>query len=1077
MILVLAAGQAAAQQAAPDTEVVIVTGTRIERDPNLASPIPVQAVTAEDIQLSGQLNLADIVNDVPALLGSVTGETSLESGFADGTNVLDLRNLGPERTLTLVNGRRHVSGVEGSQSVDIGSIPKGLVERVEVLTGGASAIYGADAVTGVVNFILKDDFEGFDLDISTGLSGEGDASQLGVSALWGANINNGSGNLAIAFDFSSEEGLTAGERSFLANNRQWDDRANPALRFQRGDITASTTPTLARYYNFDNTGLYPYGLTIPTAAAFATAYQAEFGTAPTLNATEQALLNRRIGAPTRLINPYPVFTVSSTGGVIAPADFSLAPGVDVNGNGTDDCLESFVGYNSSFDGAASFGATGGCWTVQPDGSVRPVQDGLITGNFDGFGGELIEQTFNEDTVIPQDSRYALNVLFNQDLNDTMSFFAEAKYVRAEIDVASPYNTFYDLLTVAPDNPFIPTALQGVADAAGGLFITRDMLDLGLSVDQNERRTTRLLAGLKGTIAETYDWEIAFNYGQFERIRTDQNRVILDRFFAGIDVTTDAAGNPTCRSNVDTTPPPATPFDIPAWDPGFYTFQPGDGTCVPVNILGGRGAISQEAIDWVTTTTVNRDEITQTVISANLSGDSSQLFKLPAGPIGFALGGEFRVEESQAQFDPLVLGVIPDGQPNAGALIDTLTFNNSLVYDPSTKTLNTKGDYDVKDIYGEISIPLLADMLLAQELTVDGAYRYSDYSTVGGAETWKLGLVYSPVSDFTIRASQSQAIRAPNIFELFSPPQGAFFRPIDPCDQAEITSLLASDPATGAIREANCRADGLPVGYTDPLSARFPGTSGGNPDLTEETADTITAGFVLQPRFLRGLSLSADYWNIDIADAIVAVSAQDIVDNCYDSPSFPNDFCSLFTRNRNTSSPQYGGFTGLNQTQVNFGALQAEGVDISAAYMFSLGSNDFGIRLQGTRQNNLDLFFDPGDPSAVDPELGELFIPEWSGNLTLSWANGPVKLALKTQYFGEMLLRGAEIESYETIFGDAAIADETFVFDLAGEFKASETVSFYGGVNNISDEVPFVTEQAFPVSPRGRYFFVGARASF
>src|SRR5262249_34704477 len=155
----------------------------------LASPVPVQAVVQEDIQLAGENNLADIVNDVPALIGSLTSDQSVQfSDVPDGSHTVDLRRLGPERTLVLVNARRHVPGIEGSQAVDIGSIPKGLVQRVDVLTGGASAIYGSDAVTGVINFILREDFTGYDFDLYTGSSDRGDAETLSFSALAGWNL-------------------------------------------------------------------------------------------------------------------------------------------------------------------------------------------------------------------------------------------------------------------------------------------------------------------------------------------------------------------------------------------------------------------------------------------------------------------------------------------------------------------------------------------------------------------------------------------------------------------------------------------------------------------------------------------------------------------------------------------------------------------------------------------------------------------------------------------------------------------------------------------------------------------------
>jgi outer membrane receptor protein involved in Fe transport len=1056
-------------------QVVIVTGSRISRDANAASPVPVQTVDSDALTYSGSFNTVDVLNDVPALSFSTTSETSnQDGGISDGQNTLDLRGMGEERTLVLVDGRRHVSGVEGSQSVEIGSIPPALIERVEVLTGGASAVYGADAVTGVVNFILKKDFEGLEFDFKTGLSGEGDAEQFQLSGLYGKNFAEGRGNFTVGVNYYRDPGLTMSERSWATRNRIADDDSNPALRFQMGEISPATTPNFAAFYDFDSTGLYPYGLQIPSSDDFIAEYTDLFGEAPTLTAQELALIDRAAAAPPRAILPYHNFSISSKRGVIAPGDFSVFNGIDLDDNGVQDCLDSFTGYNSSLDGAASFGILGGCWVVDDNGQPRPVQDGLVAGDFNGFGGDGIENFFDEELLIPREERVAVNLTGRYQLSDTLAVFGEAKYVYAEVETGSPLNTFWDLLYGAPDNPFLPDALQQLAEDTGGLYITRDPTDIGPNRDTNERRTTRFVLGLEGKLGETWQYEVAANYGEFELQSIDRNYLISDRWFAAIDVISDPeSGAPICRSDIDDTPPPTTVFDIPTWESGFFTFTPGDGQCRPANIWGGVGAISQDAIDFFTTTVYGKDTITQTVFSASLIGDSSTWFSLPAGPIGIALGAEWREETSKAEFDPLELGIIPEGAPfPAGTLVETVSENKTLGFEGSNKLNNANGSYDVTDFFTEVSVPLLKDTLLADELTLDGAFRYSDYSTIGGADTWKLGLVWAPVDDIRFRANVSQAVRAPNIFELFSPDQPAFFRPVDPCAQSEIDSLAESDPATAAIREANCRAAGIPEGFEDPLSARFAGVAGGNENLQEETADTRTIGVVLQPRFVENLVISVDYWDITVDDAIVAVSSQDIVDNCYDSPTFPNDYCSLFTRNTNPASAQFNGFNFLRQTQLNFGSIEASGIDFAFSYPFTLGSHRFSLSAQATRQKKLDYFFDPADATAVDPELGELFRPEWAGNASLAWTFKSLTLAWKTQYLGEQALRNVSIETYQTQYGESAIVDEVYLHDLTAQFALDETLTVFAGAQNITDEQPYITEFSWPTGPRGRFFYLG-----
>jgi iron complex outermembrane receptor protein len=1084
LAMAAAPGLALAQEAeepaaqAPAADVVLVTGSRIARDPNLASPVPVQSLDAEALQLSGEVSLADIVNRIPALLASTTAEQTLT-----GANALNLRGLGSVRTLTLVNGRRHVAGFEGDQAVDIGSIPRGLVERVEVLTGGASAIYGSDAVTGVVNFILRDDFEGQSYDARFGMSSRGDAENASLQALWGRNFHEGRGNITFALDYTFDSVLRFGDRPWSANNGLSRSLPNPALRFQAGDITAST-PLFGNFFNFQQTGRYPYGLPIPTSAqAFINQYNATFGTNLTvadLSAAELALIERRNTAPSRAILPQPNFSISSRRGVISPGNFGLAPGIDTNGSGVDDCLESFVGWNNSLVGTGSFGFAGGCWVVNNDGSVRPYRDGLVAGSFNQFGGDGIEDVFDQTYLIPQTERITANLNARYDLTPSTRAFFEFKASQSVTQRGTPLNTFYDLLYGAPDNPFLPVELQGLAQSTGGLFITRDPTDLGPNVTQFTRDTYRVVGGLMGELANGWSWEVAANYGQFTNTIKGRNTVLLDRFFAAIDVVSDANGNPVCRSSLDPTAiPPTTIFGIPDFDPGFYTFTPGDGQCRPANIWGGPNSISADAVDFITTTTIDELRLEQTVLSGLLAGDFGNWFTLPAGPVSFAAGIEYRRETSRLNRDNVDLGILPAGSPfGEGTLISDVSANGSLGFNALSQFFNSSGNFDVTDVFIELSVPLLANLPLAQELTLDGAYRYADYSTVGGAETWKLGLLWTPVEDISFRGTISQAIRAPNIDELFRPDNPAFFRPIDPCDASELGN--APDPA---LRAANCQAGGnglpgLPGGFTDPLSARFPGVAGGNQNLSEEKADTVTIGLVFTPRFVPGFNFTLDYWNVQIEDGIGFVTAQQIVNGCYDASDFPNSgFCGLFERETNAASPQFGGFRFLRQSFVNFASIEAKGYDFAANYSFSWRDYDFRMGVSGTRQEQLDFFNNPLDPTDVNPALEELRRPIWAGNANVGVTRGDLSLGWNTQYVGRQALGGVEVETIDTLFGDAGWAPEMYIHNFNASYRFSESVRLYGGVNNVFDEFPYVTERAWPAGPRGRFFFVGIEASF
>ncbi len=1097
-----------------EIEEVVVTGTRLKTS-NANSSQPIVSVTAEQLVEGGQLDISEVLNDAPPLLNSISSTNSLDGVASNldlentqnfGGAALDLRGLGDKRTLTLVNGRRHVSGIEGSAAVDITTIPSALIDRIDVLSGGASAVYGSDAVTGVVNVILKDDFEGMEISFQGGAAEAGDNDGGRFSFIGGSNFADGRGNVTVAIQYEEDSGLLMGDRGFLGNNNLANDDANPALRFQFGDITEST-PNFARYYNFENTGLFGLGLRIPESETFIADYTSEFGEAPTLTQAELDLLDRGANAFPQAILPGRTFNITSPYGVVAIGDFGtefpLGTEPDLDGDGTTDCLQSFNGYNSSLDGAGSFGIAGGCWAINADGQLVPYEDGLIAGSFNHFGAEQSYVRPDDFHAIPERKQYSIDVIGHFDMTEAASIFWEAKYVYQEIEAIEQYHNFTDLLYGAPDNPYLPEELSAFVNNAGlgfggidgGLHISRDSDDWGENLTTNERETMRFVVGIEGAIGDVFSYEISGNYGKFEREMVDREDMIADRFFAAIDAVTDpATGEAVCRSDLDPTAyPRTTPFNIFQFVGGgvpssFFTFTPGDGQCRPMNIWGGRGAMSQESIDFVTYDREVNEEIEQTVFTAFVTGDSSPWFELPAGPIGIVVGAEWREEKTSQDFGLLDQGILPvsgvtsDGTPfSAGDWVGDVSAAQSLGPVPSTRLLPSSSDYDFFDYFVEVSIPLLADLPGAQELGIDLAYRESDNSVFGSNDTYKYGLNWAPTSDVRFRYTFSEATRVPNLFELFSPEQGARFRPDDPCDANNI--VTAADPS---LREANCivdlQANGVAdaaifdslgnYAFEDPLSAGFPGAIGGNPDLLPETGETTSYGIVLTPRFLEGLTLSVDYIQIEIEDAILDVSEQNIVNRCYDSSSLANQFCPLISRNDDPTSAQSGGLDFLRQVQLNFGSADYEGYDITVQYDFTAFETNFSALLSWTVVETLELIEEGG---VVDDELGEMRRPEDAALLTLSVDRGPFSFSWTTQYLSQQLLTyedGAEIETASVNFGPSAFTDnDTFIHDFRGSFTQA-SYSLFGGINNVTDEEPFITERAYPVSPIGRYYYVG-----
>ncbi|MGB3724507.1 MAG: TonB-dependent receptor [Glaciecola sp.] len=1009
------AQDAGAEEAA---EVIKVTGSRIPSDPNVTSSVPLQSLDEDDIKLSGELNLADIVNDIPALVSSLTAENSVT-----GANELNLRGLGGERTLVLVNGRRHVAGFRGTSSVDIGTIPRALVKSVEVTTGGASAVYGADAVTGVVNFILKDDYEGLQLDATGSLPEQGGGEAFAFDLLYGQNFDGGKGNIVFAASVEQEESLTYADRDWSRNNgiASVEPRANP---------------------------------------------------------------DTSEGAAARAVINDPRFWLTSQEGSIAPTfggrDVTY---VDINQNGIADCQESEGGRT---------GFLAGCWLTNPDGSIRVNQDGTVLNGLWGIGGDGGRISFDRDTLFPSTDKFVLNLNGQYEFSDDLIGFFEAKYVKAESTSFAEQDTFYDTLFIPADNPFIPAELSPVLDETGGLLLTQDPVDFS---DNNPftytRETTRFVAGLEWYINDDHRLEFSINHGTFKNT-SETTGLYLDRIFAAIDATTDENGNTVCRSDID----PSAAYEIDYFTAGngyanggfssdrYYSFTPGDGQCAPLNPFGTYSA-SAAAQNFVTSNLTDVLEVEQTVLSLYVSGEFEVLESVLDGPIGYATGLEYREESSDNRLDPLTLGILPEGTSYTPGVqvseVDDFLFSFTDI--DNSQQFNTQGEYDVTDAFLEVRLPVFYDREFAHELTVDGAVRVADYSTLGNATTWKFGFSYSPIEDIGFRATISEAVRAPNISELFDPRLPiTISATADPCDPGNVSNGTAA-------REANCVASLQAAGvattdivdangdfiWVNPLTGRFAGTSGGNPDLDVETAETFTFGVVLQPSFAEGLVVTLDYWDVQIDDAILAVSSGDILDGCFDSDSYPNlGFCEQFTRRAD------GGLNDLTTGQINFARQAAEGIDFSVSYSFSVEEDTFGISLVGTHQKSLDNFFNPLDLTEVNPEVEEVQLPKTSGNLQLSWERGPLSVALQTSFQSKQsvdeieLVRG--LNGNSALYGNAGFFDEVYVVDVNASYEISEELLVFGGINNLADEEPYATQTAWPVGPRGRTLFVGVSYS-
>lgn len=1002
----LASSLASAQQEA-QVEEVIVTGSRIAR-PNLESSVPVTTVTGEELFETGNTSVGDLLNDLPAMRSTFSQSNSTRFLGTTGLNLLDLRGLGTQRTLVLVNGRRHVGSdiLSNAVSPDVNTFPTDLIERIDVVTGGNSAVYGSDAIAGVVNFVLKRNFEGLQVRAQAGDTFEGDAPNHYASVLWGTNLFDNRGNIAVNLEWASQD-------EFFASDRE-------NLRTPAGFVSTDSDPS-----------------------------------------GSDGIPDRQFFRDTR-------FATLSNGGslLIEPEeDSGLAPcGIDYLG----------TPYGCSY-------------LFQPDGSLTPQTGTRIGtapgGNFVGGNGSTNREA-NLLAIYPKLDRLSFNVFGNLEISEGLRPFIEAKYVRTKSKMYTG-PAFFQGGTIDADreqprfdNPFLTdTARAQIAQAylnAGlpapaaddPLELRRNLLDLGPRREDAERETSRIVLGIEGDFADDWSYEVSVNYGRFKEDTDVLGNLNMQRFVLAMDSTRTASGTIVCRSQID--PSAALAYPFPVDEDYAAAALPGDvAGCVPLNPFG-EGSITPAMREYLLQNTTSVAQIEQFVVSASVAGSSARWFELPAGPIGFAFGVEHRTEDNSFRSDALV---------ESG-----LTFYNALPRFEPPK-------FEVNEVFGEFRVPILAGITMVEDLTFNAAARIADYKgETGQVLAHNFGLEWSPIDSLRFRVGKARAVRAPNLVDLYSDQSQNFDFVDDPC--------AAQNIGTGsANRAANCAAAGIPATFDYEYTATLELVSGGNPNLTEESSDSFTAGLVFQPIFVPGLSLSVDYFDIDIEDVITAPTAQDILNACYDSASLANQFCGLFERAGAGGGPRdeepFRILEGsLLQVQLNYAKSTSRGIDVEAAYSREIGNlGRLATRLVYTRTLQRDDYLDPANPEYADRVLWELGDPRDAFNWNLSLSRGALTIDYEMRYIGKMVLN-----EYEDLFslngepprdldyGDRRYYPNVYYHDIRAGYDLSDSLNLYLGIDNIEDKVPPLGltgtgEGSGIYESRGRFVYAGLKYNF
>jgi iron complex outermembrane recepter protein len=915
-------------EAAGGLEEVVVTGSRIAR-PGFEAPTPLTMVQADELQRKAPGALADGLNQLPQFQNSTTTSArSTGTGGAQNTgNYLNMRALGTNRVLVLQDGQR-MATTGNNGGVDVSLIPSMLVANVDVVTGGASAVYGSDAVSGVVNFVLNKRLEGLQIQAQAG-TGTGDAEGLD------------------SYRFGAAGGV--------------------ALLDDRLHIVAS-----AERYHSDP-------------------------------------LNRRY---------FPI----------------MAEGWTLNGNGTAaNPYRHISGTRSltlSNGGIVTTGPLAG-QQFDPSGNLVPFNPGTPTNiagvNIGGDGGYFSQdigttgssQTMNQFFIRPE-----------YDFGNDLLGFVSVGYNFSNYE-SNPGGGFIRQIRIFSDNAFLTNA-QRTALGTTPSFDMGRIFPEGPQHDINQESDSLVInAGLSGRFGESYRWNVGVGHTETE-FTSSQRDMEFSKFYAAIDAVRDPSGNIVCRVLLDPNP------DIRARYQG----------CAPANPFG-QGNVSAEAYDYFWGTSSWRTENEMDSIQATVAGD---LFKLPAGPLSFAAGAEYR-EVSLVQTSNANPAIPVDFTGLRGVLPTQMTryrlMNNGVA----------EGSQDVGEVFAEVNVPVLKDSVIGS-LELSGAARVTDYSTSGNVTTWKFGALFDPIQSIRFRGTVSRDIRAPSLFELYAAQQN------------------------------------VSQSFSDPLTQRNYGiqlVSGGNPNLEPEDAETITAGIVLTPTFIPGLSFSADYFDIDITGAIAApFTAQQILDLCHQS-NYTSPVCELVIRPLGPSNPSPDNIaSSILLVSGNLASQQVRGIDFELAHSFEIGNGRMGIRALATRMLDFDQTNAEGQPvrhlvGTADFAQAAVTVPlpEWKGLIDINYVNGGLTAGIQERYIGSF--DRSHVQFYEKNGVPAVFYTD---LNLSYRFAAmSGALEIFGVVNNLFDEEPPLapTVQAAPgLNPPyyvntydliGRYVTLGARLKF
>ncbi|HVU19930.1 MAG TPA: TonB-dependent receptor [Rhizomicrobium sp.] len=1006
---------------AQEVETVVVTGSRIPQV-GLYSSSPVTAVNQQEIKYEGTTNVETLLNNLPGVFADFT-ETA--SNGATGQATVDLRGLGSARTLVLVDGTRLMPSDPQNPVADLNQVPAALVDHVEVQTGGASAVYGSDAEGGVVNFIMRKDFEGVEVDAQYSVNNAANGNSLydnlqkqfrfptapkdwwggattDSTLIIGTNTADGKGNITAYVGYRNIQPVLESARDFSACS-----------------ISAAKNPKTGLYDHHVCAGSANYNLWISFDDYYA--YLANFANRPNRLpggpisnlywfGQQDGTFTPYTGAPNQKFNYGPLNYLQRpdtryTGGFFA--HYQINPSAEVYSDFmfSDDHTLAQIAPSGAFLGTGEFG---GLNQVNCDNPLMTAQERHILCGYDA-----------QDTHVHGDGSVHLT------------------------QTCTPDGTDSGNCNLVPGQAL--------------LEIGRRDVEGGNRIDDLRHTSYRMKVGLRGDIGHGWTYDVYGQYGTTVYAENYSNEWSVSRVQNALQV------NPDGHCKVA--------------DSGV------DPNCVPLDLFHGFGALTPDMLDYVKGQGFKSGDTEERIVSGAVTGDLGEWgVQSPwaKAPVQLSLGAEYRSES-------LFMDVSRD-------------FSTGDLYGQGGPTnAIPKAGFDVEEGFGEVRIPVVQDAPLAKDITLNGGYRYSSYSSAGAVSSYKYGIDWQIIDDVRFRGSEQHATRAPSVLESFTPASIGLFGGQDICSK--------EGAAGDATIIANCKAQGVTnagSGLLNCPAAQCNGQFGGNTTLVPESSDTWSFGAVLTPTFLDGFTATVDYFDIKVNKFISGIDTGTIMQGCYGDNADATSqafFCPLIHRN-NAHQIFGGGF--IDDREQNLLYLKTRGIDFEANYNTDLadwGMSDSGslsVNMIGTWLDTLTTLTTPISPKIdcaglYGPTCGNPS-PTWRHKMRVTWTSPwDFALSLDWRHLSSVKVdaqyTGGNIVN-DTI--DARIPSFDY-FDLSANYTLHTGIELRAGVDNLFDKSPPVLDSnVFAVSgpafgngntfpgvydSLGRTIFIGVTAKY